>query len=387
MKTLLVHCLCLALAGTLGVDRLAAESPQVEIIRTPDGGIQPQALIDAKGTVHLLYFKGKPAGGDLFYVRREPGRKNFSMPIRVNSQPGSAIATGTIRGGQIALGRRGRVHAAWNGGAGASAVKHAGAPMLYARLNDTGTAFEPERDVITDAIWLDGGGSVAADPRGNVYVVWHASPPGNKAGEAGRAVFVAHSSDDGRTFSREAQANPQPTGACGCCGLRAFADDSGTLYIVYRAATAGIERGETLLVSRDFGKSFALAALDQWRASTCPMSSVSLAGKPGGVLAAWERADQVYFSTIAAGAVNGSVPQAPAGTGPRKHPVAVGNATGETLVVWTEGTGWERGGSLAWQLFDPQGRPTRQSGRSDGVPVWGLASAVAQPDGRFLVFY
>jgi hypothetical protein len=46
------------------------------------------------------------------YVRREGG----SSPIRsVNGQEGSAIATGTIRGGHIALGKNGRVHVGWNG--------------------------------------------------------------------------------------------------------------------------------------------------------------------------------------------------------------------------------------------------------------------------------
>jgi DNA-binding beta-propeller fold protein YncE len=42
--------------------------------------------------------------------------------------------------------------------------------MLYARLDDAGTAFEPQRNLIQVAAGLDGGGSVAADQAGNVYV-------------------------------------------------------------------------------------------------------------------------------------------------------------------------------------------------------------------------
>ena len=85
----------------------AADRPgRVAVIATPDGGIQPQAVADDAGVVHLIYFKGEPAGGDLFYVRSKPGTTEFSKPIRVNSQPGSAVAMGTIRGGQLALGRR-----------------------------------------------------------------------------------------------------------------------------------------------------------------------------------------------------------------------------------------------------------------------------------------
>jgi hypothetical protein len=35
--------------------------------------------------------------------------------LRVNSQQGSAIAAGAIRGAHLAVGRNGRVHVAWNG--------------------------------------------------------------------------------------------------------------------------------------------------------------------------------------------------------------------------------------------------------------------------------
>jgi hypothetical protein len=40
----------------------------------------------------------------------------------VNSQPESAIAAGTIRGAQLAIGKAGRVHVAWNGSQNAEPV-------------------------------------------------------------------------------------------------------------------------------------------------------------------------------------------------------------------------------------------------------------------------
>src|SRR5438309_1030100 len=78
----------------------ADRQDRVAVIATPEGGIQPQAVADDAGVVHLIYFQGDPGGGDLFYVRSKPGTTEFSKPIRVNSQPGSAVAIGTIRGGQ-----------------------------------------------------------------------------------------------------------------------------------------------------------------------------------------------------------------------------------------------------------------------------------------------
>ena len=38
----------------------------------PDSGIQQQAVVDDRGAIHLVFFKGDPAGGDLFYCRSEP---------------------------------------------------------------------------------------------------------------------------------------------------------------------------------------------------------------------------------------------------------------------------------------------------------------------------
>ncbi len=69
----------------------AAGAGTVKTMRVPNGGIQPQIVQDAQGVVHLIYFKGEPKGGDIFYVRSKDG-DTFSDPIKVNSHPGSAVA-------------------------------------------------------------------------------------------------------------------------------------------------------------------------------------------------------------------------------------------------------------------------------------------------------
>src|SRR5262249_56304728 len=132
-----------------------------------------------------------------------------------------------------------------------------------------------------------GGSSIAADPQGNVYVAWHAPLPGNTNGEAGRAVFVARSSDDGKTFEREKAALSQPTGACPCCGMRAFADPAGAVYILFRTATEHVYRGETLLISPPPGADFTIANVHKWKANICPMSNATLTPANRGRHAEW----------------------------------------------------------------------------------------------------
>src|SRR5262245_27643279 len=242
---------------------LAAKPPT--ILRTPDRGIQPQAIVDSKGVLHLIYFKGDPANGDIFYVRREPGQERFSSPIQVNSQAGSAIAMGTIRGAQLAMGKDGRVHVAWNGSGKATPQSYnKTSPMLYSRLDDSGKAFEPQRNLMQQTFILDGGGSVAADDAGNVYVVWHALKVGTPAGEGNRQVWVSQSTDEGKTFGKETLANKQATGVCGCCGLKGFADSKGAMHTLYRSATGGSNRDIYMLTSKDKGKSFQNALVQRW---------------------------------------------------------------------------------------------------------------------------
>jgi hypothetical protein len=376
-----------SLEATAGADERDS-SDRVIVLETPDGGIQPQAAIDAKGVIHLIYFQGLPSGGDLFYARRSPSETRFSAPVRVNSQAGSAVATGTIRGGQIALGKGGRVHVAWNGSMDALPKDPShGMPMLYTRSNEGGTAFEPQRNLMRRTSVLDGGGTIAADGEGNVYVGWHGKSEGAPEGEIGRRMWVTHSEDEGTTFPPEEPAWDRQTGACACCGTRALADRQGTVYLLYRAATNGVERDMVLLTSKDRAGHFQGEAIHAWKLNACPMSSSSLAEASSSVLVAWETNGQVYFRRIDSKSEHVAPPVAPPGnSGTRKHPAVAGNARGETILVWTEGTGWQKGGALAWQMFDQAGRPNGQKGRIEGgVPVWGLPTVVARPDGKFII--
>lgn len=370
-----------ALAARAGAQSAQSASGKVKLLRVPNGGLQPQTAIDERGALQLIYFTGEPGGGNVYYVRRDAGKTEFTTPLRVNSESNTAVATGTIRGAHLAVGKNGRVHVSWNG-----PHKPGGheTPMFYARMNDARTAFEAQRNVMQFSSGLDGGGSVAADNTGNVYVAWHGR--GDKEGEEHRRVWVARSKDEGKTFAREVAAWNEPTGACGCCGMRAFADRQGRVHLLYRAATESVNRDMYLLTSDNRGQSFSGMRLDKWKINACPMSSASFADGANGLLAAWETEGQVYFA-----ALNPKKPQplppipATGVAGKRKHPVIAANARGETLFVWTESTGWKKGGSLAWQLYDAQGKPMGEKGEAAGIPAWSLAAVVAEKDGSFTI--
>ena len=370
-------------------------------ISVPDGGIQPQVVVDDAGTIHLVYYTGEGARGDLFYVKSSDQGASFSAPVAVNSQSGSAVAAGVIRGAQIAVGVDGRVHVAWNGSGVAkpkgplnpgqpSDSPHNGLPMLYARSNAKGTAFEPQRNLMRKTFALDGGGSVAVDRSGHVYVTWHGLDRDGK--ESDRRVWVARSGDNGQTFSEERAASAQGTGSCGCCGLRTFADSQGTFYGLYRSATAEVHRDIYLVASSDHGKIFRSQKIHAWEIQACPMSSMSFAEGSGRVLAAWETEGQVYWAPMDASSIDADVPASEplAPDGPanrRKYPSLAVSSNGYTLLAWNEGASWGKAGALAWQVFDENNKPAGEPGAGPALPKWSFAAAVTLKDGSFRLVY
>jgi hypothetical protein len=115
------------------------------------------------------------------------------------------------------------------------------------------------------------------------------------------------------------------------------------------------------------------------------MSSASISENSGQILAAAETHGRVFFIRLDPKTGKVSSPVSP--DTQAKHPVALGNTRGEVLLVWAEGTGWNQGGSVAWQLYDRTSEPLSAKGRANGLPTWSLPTAFAQPDGNFTIIY
>lgn len=390
MSTALLPIVLLALAAT----------PDVLVLRAPEGGIQPHAAVDAAGTLHLVFLRGDPNASDVFYSRRDAGAKAFTTAARVNSQPGSAVAVGNIRGPRIAMGRDGRIHVAWNGSSTAQPrgpldpslpanSPHNGTPLLYTRSTDAGATFEPQRNVMTRTFALDGGGAIAADHAGQVHVTWHGATTGDSTRESARRPWLATSTDDGATFAPERPAFDAPLGACACCSTTAFADPAGPLAIFYRIAKDDSQRGMFLLHSDDRAQKFTGTPIHEWELKACPMTSSAIAQSPKGLVLAWETKDQIYLALAATPA--GRAPfavAAPGSTPDRKYPALAVNPAGHVLLAWIEGMPWGKGGSAAWQIFDENLAPIPgASGAIENVPAWGIIAAATNPDGSFTVIY
>jgi len=362
--------------------RAPAPTPLVVILQTPFQGIQPHAAVDRDGALHLIYFTGNAAGGDLYYVQRRPGQSTFSAPVRVNSEEASVLAVGSIRGGQLAVGRNGWIHVAWHSTPQMKNGMTQPAPMQYARMGGSSRVFEAQREIGQRIQGMDGD-SIAADDRGNVSIVWHAM--GETPGELHRRVYLAQSHDDGGHYEPD-RALTETGGACGCCGLRAAVDAGGRLNVLYRTATEDVHRDATW-VTVSAATAPAPVRLQGWELRACPMSLFALTRDGRGMFAAWETAQQIYYASLDPDRMTASAPIGVAGTAIRRLPSVAVNAAGDRLIAWTEDTAWARGGTLAWQLIDSSGRTLASASKAGDVPVWGTVSAVALPDGSFVILH
>ena len=347
-------------------------SEAVSLLRLPEGARLPRAAVDGKGTMHVVYFQGEPRAGDLLHVSRAAGAADWSEPRHVNSEPGTVVGIGPIDGGQIALGKDGRLHVTW--------FKLGRTEFLYTRTDEAGTGFEPQF-AIAAGEGVEAGPSIAADRAGNVYVFWHTGAPP----DAGRSVFMTVSRDDGQTFSAAHPVSAETEGACDCCALHAMTDEEGAVYVSYRGAGENVRRGQRLLTSLDHGETFTDELIDLWEINACPISTTSLTRGPGGMTVAWETAGQVHASPT--DALERSASPAGDAAARRKNPVVAVNHRGETLLGWGDGFGWQSGGTFHWQLFDVDGQPQGEQGTGPEIPDGSFPAVFAEPDGTFLVTF
>jgi hypothetical protein len=317
----------------ISVDGRAAA--RVDRIQTPNGGLVPDAEVDSRGAIHLVYV----SSNDVYYVTSADDGKTFSAAIRVNSEPGTAHPANMYRGPDLALGKGGQAHVIWYTSAYQRKLPPDQWGVMYSHLDATRKAFAPGRNLNHKP---SDNYSIAADESGRVVVFWMAG-----------GLFYHESRDGGEVFGPPAVISDADT--CECCASRAYLSSDGALFCVYRDKANNI-RDMFLLTAAKGQREFTKIKLSvsPWEVKGCPMTGTFLAGAKDGLVAAWETKGEVFFTRLSGDRRRISVTEIPTAARGGKWPIALVSADGTLLVSW------KKGSEIQWQLFDSNDRPLGQ---------------------------
>ena len=372
---------------------LNAAEPKVTTVKLPYGGIRPQAAIDQSGVVHIIQLDSK-SRGELIYVKHVPGQNEFSKPIKVLRE-----AAGMAASYNLTVGKDGRVHvltrpnpkyskkamgtekfeSQFKSKARFFVLKY----MLHSRLNDEGTAFEQERNIVGKTIGFEGVGAIVADQNSTkVFAIWPGQlTPGP---EMGRDMYMAVSENEGTNWPEPKKLDIDIEGNCRCCPTQAVMDTSGALYLVYRnsvkTSARSWDKDTFLLVSKDTGKTWNKTLVQKWKNCGCPGAPYSMASGPEGVCFGFSTRGTSSFAKVSDPL---KIIPAPRSGKNSTRPMVATNHNGDVLFSWVEMQ------NVAWQVYDKNGNTMANAkGRLDGVAAkWSNPAVVAAASGDFVLYY
>lgn len=285
---------CKRLLTTQGavVNSAPALSQAIQISAPGIDAAEPVTVSASDGTLYVAWVNHDARQADVMISRFNGAGAMQGSPVRVNRQAGVATAW---RGDQpsLAVGPEGSVYVVWTARVEA-AGKH-GTDLYMSVSNDGGQTFAGEVKINDDKVpGPHGMHSLAVAKDGRIYVGWldernvYVPKPSNKGEghhmESNRDLFVAHSTDGGRTFSKNRRV---ATEACPCCKTSLAVSADGTLYAGWRQVLPGNFRHIAVVSSTDGGESFSTPVIvsdDRWVLQGCPVSGPSLSVDQSGNL-------------------------------------------------------------------------------------------------------
>ena len=316
-QTRIIGILIVAVLALTGCKQIAATRdnpapPQPLQISAPGiDAAEPATATSADGTFYVAWVNHNAKQADVMLAHFNHKAEMQGTPVRVNRQPGTATAW---RGDQpsVAVAPNGAVYVLWT--ARVEDGNKQGTDIYLSASADGGQSFTSEVKVNDDkAPNAHGMHSLAVARDGRIYAAWldernvPAPKPSMKAEghhmESNRDLYLAYSTDAGRTFSSNRKV---ASDACPCCKTSLAVSADGTLYAGWRQVLPGSFRHIAVASSTDGGTKFSTPVIvsdDRWHLQGCPVSGPSLSVEvaSGNLKVVWYAAGEngapgVYFA-------------------------------------------------------------------------------------------
>ena len=286
MKYLIIVVSLLALAGCKhsAATRETVKPPEpVQISTAGVDAAEPATAAAADGTFYVAWVNHNADQADVMLAHFNQKSEMQGSAVRVNREPGVATAW---RGDQpsVAVAPDGAVYVLWT--KRIEGEKH-GSDIYLSASTDRGQRFASEVKVNDDKTpGAHGMHALAVAKDGRIYAGWldernvHVPKHSTKAEghhmESNRDLYLAYSTDGGRTFSANRKV---ASDACPCCKTALAVSADGTLYAGWRQVLPGNFRHIAVASSTDGGTKFSTPVIvsdDRWMLQGCPVSGPSL---------------------------------------------------------------------------------------------------------------
>ncbi|MDQ3255680.1 MAG: glycoside hydrolase [Acidobacteriota bacterium] len=247
---------------------------------------EPAVGVGRDGTAYVAWVEHRAKGvADVFLAHFNREGQQQGVPVRVNPNIGEAKAW---HGDPptVAVAQDGTVYVGWTARAGETGHQ---TDIYLSVSRDEGKSFGTPVKVNDDEKpGMHGMHSLALPADNRVYLAWLdernlAPPPKQPKGvphkhiERNREVFIASSTDGGRTFSPNQRIASE---ACPCCKTSLATGPNGRVYASWRQVLSGDFRHIAVSSSTDGGKIFSSPVIvsdDRWQINGCPVSGAALA--------------------------------------------------------------------------------------------------------------
>jgi hypothetical protein len=344
-------CTLLVLSATCLLGVASAQTHDHAAMSAGDGQYNPYIISDNKGGFYAAFVERQ--GGKSNVRFQQVQGNSFSPAVRVNNVEGD----GAVRNEnppKLALGPNGEVYVVW-----ANERERWKGNIRFARSLNGGKSFEPAVTVNTGVNGPAVGRafqSIVVDRQGRIVVAW-IDERNKTAADRGAEIWLAISTDGGKTFSRDRRA---VSNVCECCRTALAVDSLGKIYLSYRIvpATGAMNRDIAVARSEDGGLSFktTLVSHDGWDVNACPIAGASM------TIDAADRIHVVWFTQLkdaprllmASSNDHGISFSKPyvfdSDQKLAKHAHVVAANNGRVLVAWDD---VNDGSKVKWALVDP----------------------------------
>lgn len=297
MKQIIAWGVLVSLLFLTGCARFAADASRATFqpvqISAPDvDAAEPVTATAPEGGFYVAWVNHNAnSQSDVMLASFDSEGASTSSPVMVNQQAGVATAW---RGDppSVAVADK-SVYVLWTARVESDDKK--GTDLYFSVSHDQGKSFAAAVKVNDDKLpGAHGMHSLAVANDGKIYAAWLderniiAPKPSKHAGghhmESNRDLFVASSTDGGKTFSANQKVAEN---VCPCCKTALAVSPDGTLYASWRQVLPGNFRHIAAASSTDGGASFSAPVIvsdDKWMLQGCPVSGPSLSADAHGAL-------------------------------------------------------------------------------------------------------